>query len=420
MSGLQFIDLPLFKTASNFTLTALRQYFLAPKVVITPSYNYFRSPEVAWRSLISRSIFVEATSEQYFSPLFNDEKLTQYPTSLCLKQQFFLCGSEYYAKKLVEYAQVDREKIYIVGSLKVDLAKKNGTNSECKNSKHILFVSDYSLGSWGESERAHYKKYYGVTISCSDSELVAKERDNAIKIALKISKLLNFSVTFRLHPGESYEPYRCLEGSDVHLSLGGDPLMEDVFKSDLVVGYTTTSIFEILASGCPFLSLHEEDYPRIQFREFLQECIHVDSSNIENIINQTLAEGISLGEEWDWFSSGISDIEGASLAKHLSAINKIKKYDPLRCKLSKRMHIKFVFINLLAICGRVALSVPLLSDFLKRMFGSRTNNISSNSSNYTPEDIEKLVDQDVSVVELTQWRLGSYGWICNSRLKTDD
>ena len=83
MAGLQFIDLPLFKTASNFTLTALRQYFLAPKVVITPSYNYFRSPEVAWRSLISRSIFVEATSEQYFSPLFNDEKLTgEYATAL--------------------------------------------------------------------------------------------------------------------------------------------------------------------------------------------------------------------------------------------------------------------------------------------------------------------------------------------------
>jgi hypothetical protein len=411
---------PLFKSGKWGCPTFIRHITHRPSFVITTSYNMNRSEEVAWRSRMSRSIFIEFTSEQYFSSIFEKEKLPKFDNEAYYRQDFFFAWSEAYAQKLVCIAGVPRERIYIVSSPKVDLSKLKRRNLGGPV-KRVLFVSDYGPADWDEKKLRQIKQAYGADISASDINTIRSERDSAVQCAIDLSRIDGLEIVFRLHPGENLDNYFQLKQSDVIISLGESGFLDDVVNSDLVVGYTTTSVFEVLGCGIPFISLHEHEYASAVWRDYLpylenhnkNSLLNIFRSGREAVFKNSLR---NVKHDLEYFSLGIgSDLVIApsafwSAVKHIqtqSKVNLFTEYPPIPDS------IKFCCLGIAAGFLRACCTLPGLKKLISPLLGTSQHNITHPMHNFSKTDIKNLsFQQDVQLIKV-DWKLTKYGFKAN-------
>jgi surface carbohydrate biosynthesis protein len=229
-------------------------------VIITPSYNVSRTPEILLRAVASKSKIVVYHSEQIFNDQFIPEKLnTNFKISYDNHISAHFVWGEYYAEKLIKHACVDPCKIYIVGNYKFDFLKNNSDASKLKT---VLFASDYKAADYSNKDLAIFSKEYKVTLPTGINNIIKQARDEALKwIKEAAVKYPDVKFCLRPHPGEKTCSYNKLNYLDnVEVSNMSRAYSEDLLKSCLVIGYTSTSVLEILKANKMFYSLKTGEY----------------------------------------------------------------------------------------------------------------------------------------------------------------
>lgn len=257
---------PTFFADGERRWTMLRSRHYAADVLVTPYYNADRTLELLARAQLAGARLVHFPSEQFFSRKFEAEKLNTACAAAYRRQvnAVFVWG-EYYAKRLVENSGYPPERIYEVGSPRIEKARIHADSDRDQGARptKVLFVSDYKLADLEtEQQRRQFKKTYKVDVTAADVQQIGDERRYMIETAVELSGLEGFEVRIRPHPGEKQEAY--LAACDGGALQFADPLnafTEDVRWADVAVVYTSTSIFEIMAARRMFLSLRKTATP---------------------------------------------------------------------------------------------------------------------------------------------------------------
>lgn len=408
--------LPLFKSNYYGIPTFLSQKFFSPDAVITPSFNYYRSPEVSWRSKLSNSLLILMPSEQYVSDGFLVEKMPLYDSKNEYKPDYYFVGSHYYAELLHFRANVDSKKVFIVGQMKLDSAaqyrKINNDRGKCLK---IIFVSDYSPATWTEDTVETLYKNYKIDFTMGEIQLIKKERQNAILSAIKLSRKDGYQVTFRLHPGEDPKVYQdAFAGSNVKISDPSTAFAEDIAAHDLALGYTTTSVFEIIKTGVPFISIHDFDYPKSIWRDYLDSVTQLSNRELTspNLNLQTIISSFRLGK-LHHFCYGIGESDKPCYELIEKALRKIE--------LTSHAHntpdqfysysLKFMFLGIFAgILRLIILCIPQ-NIKLRVRYGTRFYNLVHPMHNFTSKQLNGT--QPLKQYEKSSrgnWKLGDFGW----------
>lgn len=260
--------------------TFLRSLNEKADFLVTPWYNSNRTLEILARARFAQAHLIHFPSEQFFSVMFDREKLNVDAAKAYRRQvaAVFVWG-QYYARQLVERLGYPRERIYEVGSPRLEFVRwgrhaRNG--SEASRPLRVLFISDFNLADLDTAgRRKRFARTYGVNVTADAVSQVASEREYMLETARQLSTADGYEVRIRPHPGESLNPYRAAcEGVAMECADPAIPFSDDVFWSDAAVGYTSTSIFEVAVAGRPFFSLRRKRPPEVVYREGLEQLYH--------------------------------------------------------------------------------------------------------------------------------------------------
>lgn len=261
-------------------------------VVITPSYNVRRTPYILLRALANRSKLVIYHSEQLYNDAFNVEKLNLNALKCYQKHvaAHFVWG-EFYARKLVEIAGVPRERIFIVGNYKFDFLDARAVGRELP-SKKVLVASDFKIGDLDDEEFQRFKREYGVVSLPDLHKVMADARRRCVAwISDMADRFPDISFVLRPHPGELTAEYEKLKKPNVSMSVPNKSYAEDVNDSALVLGFTTTSVMEVVKSGRRLLSLDLVDFDKSFLSAHRHALEWVDKAALEDALRS-----VSLGE----------------------------------------------------------------------------------------------------------------------------
>ncbi len=225
-------------------------------ILIIPSYNVKRTPEMLLRAIASKSKIVIYHSEQLFNEQFDEEKLNlNYLEQYNQHISAHLVWGEYYAKKLIEKANVNPEDIYIVGNYKFDfLSDKTKEN----NRKSILIASDFKLADLSDKELESFELTYDVRLPTNLNHTYLKARAKALSWVSDFSnKFPELNFVLRPHPGESRIEYKeCANKCDnVILSDSTTSYSDDLNACSLVLGFTSTSVLEVINANKYMISM---------------------------------------------------------------------------------------------------------------------------------------------------------------------
>jgi hypothetical protein len=273
-----FAITPTFFGDGDGRATLLQSLRLRPDILVTPWYNADRTLEIWARARMSGAKLVHFPSEQFFSHSFDDEKLNASCADAYRRHvaAVFVWG-QYYARRLVEDVGFPPERIYEVGSPRLEFARSEPPSAPREYSgrrpRRVLFVSDFTIADLrSESQRHRFTRTYGVPLSSSDVEQLGHERRYMLDTALRVTTGLNLEARVRPHPGEDTTLYtEACTGSRLEYADPTRQFSEDLAWADIVVGYTSTSVFEVLAAGRMFLALRSEEPPRVVWREALED-----------------------------------------------------------------------------------------------------------------------------------------------------
>jgi hypothetical protein len=414
--GHKVFYLPLFKTTNDGGLTYKRQLDILPDVVITPSYNRDRSPEVAIRSLLSGSIFIEFTSEQYYSDLFLPEKIPAWNDLELLRQDYYFVWSKFYAKNLINFGGVPPENIFVVGSPKVDISKVKPVKDKLLKGKNILFVSDYGMADFKETDIKWFYSRYKINLSLNDTKVIREERLSSIKAANMLAELGDYTVTFRVHPGEDVTVYNKNLSNMVRLSLATNDFSEEVAWSDVVIGYTTTSIFEIVAMRRPYISLHESPYPSSVYREFLVDCTSANFSQLAAKIEQSLLleDENYTNKKFEYYSDNLS-LDYKTYDSFYDALEMVNKSHIIKknTKILLRHRVYFYSISYMALIFRILLKYRYTRKLLITIFPRRLTSMTREMNNFSKKDMVNLNSEAPASVKNNNYsfKLTEFGWL---------
>lgn len=251
-------------------------------VLITPWYNSRRTFEILARARGARAHLVHLPSEQFFSGVFDHEKFNVNSGKSYSRQvsAVFVWG-QYYARRLVEDMGFPRERVFEVGSPRLESVRRiqgvAGDRDFSKTPLRILFISDFPLADLDtESRRKKFTRVYKADITARDVEQLVDERRYMLETARRVSELDGYEVRVRPHPGEKLNDYHlACENTNVQLANPDKPFSDDLLWSDVAVGYTTTSVFEVAVAGRPFFSLRKKRPPDVTWREGLEKLYRV-------------------------------------------------------------------------------------------------------------------------------------------------
>ena len=225
-------------------------------ILIIPSYNVNRTPEMLLRAIASKSKIVIYHSEQLFNEQFDEEKLNlNYLEQYNQHISAHLVWGEYYAKKLIEKANVNPENIYIVGNYKFDFLNDQTKES---NRKSILIASDFKLADLSDEELASFERTYDVRLPNNLNHTYLTARSKALNWVSEFSnKFPEFEFILRPHPGESRIEYKgCANKCDnVILSDSTTSYSDDLNACSLVLGFTSTSVLEVINANKYMISM---------------------------------------------------------------------------------------------------------------------------------------------------------------------
>ena len=232
---------------------------LKSDIVLTPSYNVRRTPSLFSRALRQNSNLIVAHSEQIFSKEYYNEKFNmKFKKAYNRHVKAHIVWGKDFAIKLNKYAGVDPENIYIVGNPKLDCVHREVMTTNLSNSREtILIVSDFLVGDYNDAEWKEFKVRYNVKSDNENNKMYAKARKKCIEWVIEAAqKNKDKLFVMRKHPGEKDNEYNILEGySNIQVS-SSKPFLEDLKIADIVFMYTSTSVFEVLASGKPYYNLN--------------------------------------------------------------------------------------------------------------------------------------------------------------------
>lgn len=264
--------------------TFLRSLREKADILLTPWYNSPRTLEILARARFAGAHLVHFPSEQFFSASFDREKLNVAASQAYRRQvvAVFVWG-QYYARRLVEQVGYPRERIYEVGSPRLEFARHEQDSETARASDRplrVLFISDFNLADLDTpGRRKRFANAYGVKITPGVVGHVASEREYMLDTADRVSRLGGYEIRVRPHPGEKQMSYHAAcEGTSMKCCDPAVPFSNDVSWADVVVGYTSTSIFEVAVAGRPFLSLRRREPPEVAYREGLEELYDVCTS----------------------------------------------------------------------------------------------------------------------------------------------
>ena len=247
-------------TGANYNFIA-ESFGVGYDFLIVPNYNVKRTPETLLKAVASGAKLIIYHSEQIYNDCLNKEKLNldflyRYNKHVAAH---FVWG-DFYAEKLVSRANIPAEKIFVVGNYKFDFVKANRCLASSEESKRVLVASDFKLGDLSDVCFERFKNDFGIEGMPPLNIVMRKARENCLDTIFRLANVYP-SVDFLLrpHPGENPAPYKKIVGGNIKLSSPGSTFAEDLAFSNFVVGYTSTSVLEIVASGKPFFSL--EFYP---------------------------------------------------------------------------------------------------------------------------------------------------------------
>lgn len=291
--------------------------------IITPSYNTERTASIRLRTILSGAKLIEFTSEQFYSPDFEIEKLNKGYESKYRKHvyQNFVWG-EYYASKIVCSGMSSSDRTWIVGSPKINKMKK------IKPALGIAFVSDFSLADFDGEDLKTFNKNYRCHLSNNDIEVVTRERERFISLAIQLAEKSDKQVYIRPHPGESTQPYLKAMKSGVIISNPSDESFCDfIINKECAVIYTSTSFFEMISMGIPVLSTKAEELPNYLKRDYYKDLVDFKSS--EEVLTLILSGDYSFNLKKECLKRYIDNYDASYEASDalLSALISIKKID---------------------------------------------------------------------------------------------
>lgn len=237
-------------------------------VIVTPSYNVKRTPEIIARAVRQGSRIVVNHSEQlfpshYYKEKFNTDHISAYNRHI---SSHIVWGEEF-AKLLIKYADVDPSRILIAGNPKLDIARRSNSSKESASNNEdfdntVLVVSDFLLADLTNDDWEKFKKDYSVKINQPVHYHYSKVRARCVEwVATAASRFPQIMFLMRPHPGEDMAPYGDLTEIPNIKITGGQAFYYDVLRSDVVFQYTSTSIFESLVAGKPVYSLQLVQQP---------------------------------------------------------------------------------------------------------------------------------------------------------------
>lgn len=266
----------------RWTLTRSRRY--GADVLVTPWYNAARTLEIFSRARLAGARLVHYPSEQIFSRLFDHEKLnTACAAAYCRHVDAVLVWGEYYARRLVEDVGYPRERIYEVGSPRLEFARSGHPDESERGAgpRRVLFVSDFTIADLqDERQRRAFASTYGVPVTADTVTRLDAARRYMLDTACRVAQTERFEVRVRPHPGERSDVYHAAcDGTGVQYADPAGTFSADILWADVVVGYTTTSLFEVIAAGRPFFALRNEPPPEIVWREIMESLYRVYSAD---------------------------------------------------------------------------------------------------------------------------------------------
>lgn len=222
-------------------------------LIIVPSYNVVRTPEILLRTLVNRAKLVIYHSEQIYNDVYDEEKLNLSNLARYDKHiSAHLVWGEFFAKKLINKAKINKDKVFIVGNYKLDFTQERKRLSKGR----VLLASDYKVADLSNAELMSHKSEYKIELPEKINEKYSLARKKALGfISQAAEKFPNIEFILRPHPGENRDSYNNIVAGNIEVSPPGKTYSEDLLNSDLVLGFTSTSVIEVVCSGRQFLSL---------------------------------------------------------------------------------------------------------------------------------------------------------------------
>ena len=409
--------LPVFRSSLVKGLTYKVQNKYSPDIVVTTAFNKERTQDIAVRAKESNSLLVEFTSEQYFSDIFNPEKLMAWNVNDRYKVDYYFCWGKSYAQKLINIANVPSDRVFIIGSPKLVSTATNIEEKSADTSNNVLLVSDYPLADYDRIGLSQWNKEYGLSVSYEEIEIIQKERRRAIETANELSQR-GFSVTVRLHPGESPILYHEYLLPSVQLSLGTTPFSRDLEPAHLVIGYTTTSIFEIVSLKKRFVSLRNYGELKVNYREFYKD---VEKFTTEQLLNLTDSEfkrvGYGLGKTLEYYSANLLkkfdvDVAFAEACRFLLEREGTKHVRSKTYPLY--ILIKFRCISLLSLIVRRLVANPYFYSFSPTWLKRKSVNMTNKSHNMVQQDYDDFystLNEDELISDKFNFTKSDLGWV---------
>lgn len=245
----------LYFPTNNFYKSFWQRLIRDDDIIITTSYNVKRTPNIALRSKIKRIPLVVYHSEQFYNENFKKEKLNlDYIKDYLKDVHYHFVWGEYYKKKLIDIG-VDQNKIYVVGSVKEDLAGLV-VNKNVEKDYDFLFISNFVAADFTQKDLEVFRSQFNLPKDFDPRNYFKTSRKGMLKFIIDISKLYpEKKILVRRHPGESKEYYSpLLKFNNVKISVDG-PISEDIKKSKIVLLQDSTSIFELERFNANWISV---------------------------------------------------------------------------------------------------------------------------------------------------------------------
>jgi len=270
-------------------------------VLITPSYNVLRTPHLLLRAISVGAKLVIYHSEQLYNPVFNNEKLNLGALKAYKKHVVaHLVWGEFYAEKLMTVAGVTKDRIFIVGNYKFDFLHEFHTPHK-SNKPKVLVASDFKLGDLSDSDFEKFKVQYNVLKFIPFNRVMALARTECIKWVSEVSDLFpSIHFVLRPHPGENTTEYEQALKTNVSISSPTKAYADDVNDSSLVIGFTTTSVLEVIKAGKVLLSLNLVDFDKsilaqhssvltwIDKKQLIEQLAIVDGGGVPQVSNELI------------------------------------------------------------------------------------------------------------------------------------
>lgn len=409
--------LPVFRSSLVKGLTYKAQNKYSPDIIVTTAFNKERTQDIAVRAKESNSLLVEFTSEQYFSDMFNSEKLMAWNVNDRYKVDYYFCWGKSYAQKLINIANVPSDRVFIIGSPKLVSTPTNIEEKPSDAGNNVLLVSDYMLADFDRRKLSLWNKEYGLSVLYEEIEIIQKERRRAIETANELSQR-GLSVTVRIHPGESPILYQENLLPSVQLSLGQMPFSHDLEQAHLVIGYTTTSIFEIVGLKKRFISLRNYGELKVNYREFYKD---VEKFTTEQLLNLTDSEfkgvGYGLGKNLEYYAANLFSKFDVDIAFAEACRFLVEQEDSKRDRSKNyplHILIKFRCISFFSLIVRRLMANKYFYSFSPKWLKHKAANMTNTAHNMNQQDYDDFystLNENELISDKFNFIKSDLGWV---------